>query len=184
MEIKNIFERAKEGDKSSKNTIFKEFYTPIFRYTRMRVKNKEDAEDLTQTIFLKLFSNIKNMTPVSPKALLFTIARNTVIDYWRTRKMNLNIDDHLDTLFSEDKKNSPSEHRELLKAMSELSQSEQEIIELIYFSDLDTKTISTITSKAEDNIRQIKSRSLKKLKTILENNELAHEERKDENIQL
>lgn len=166
MEIKNVFELAKAGDEGAKELIFNEFYTPIFRYVRMRVKRKEDAEDLTQTIFFKLFSNLKNMTPAAPKSLLFTIARNTIIDYWRTRRDFIDIDEHVDTL-SIDSRRASNEQMDLIKVLSQLSQGEQEILELYYFSGLDTKTIASITNKKEDNIRQIRSRSIEKIRQIL-----------------
>lgn len=167
MEIKKVFENAQNGDEASKELIFKEFYTPIYKYVRFRVKVNEDAEDLTQSIFLKLFSNIKNMTPASPRALLFTIARNTIIDHWRTRKSYANIDDHIETLFEGSGK-PDTEKRDILQALGMLSEKEQEILELSYFSDLDSKTIANIVNKTEDNVRQIKSRALKKLRSIID----------------
>lgn len=106
------------------------------------------------------------MTPAAPKSLLFTIARNTIIDYWRTRKDFIDIDEHVDTL-SFDSRRASNEQMDLVKVLSQLSQGEQEILELYYFSGLDTKTIASITNKKEDNIRQIRSRAIEKIRQIL-----------------
>ena len=52
-----------------------------------KVNNPADAEDLLQEVFKKaLIAGNKNTTPDNMNAWLFTIARNTVIDFYRSRR--------------------------------------------------------------------------------------------------
>ena len=52
-----------------------------------KVNDPADAEDLLQEVFKKaLIASSKNTTPNNMNAWLFTIARNTVIDFYRSRR--------------------------------------------------------------------------------------------------
>lgn len=63
-----------------------QLYTPILLYVKNRVGNQEDAEDLTQEVFYKLSkSNHEKVTSV--KNWVYTIARNSITDYYRKRKI-------------------------------------------------------------------------------------------------
>ncbi len=63
-----------------------ELYTPLFLYIRKRIHKLEDAEDLTQEVFYKLSkSNTDRIENV--KSWVYTIAKNTITDYYRKRKI-------------------------------------------------------------------------------------------------
>jgi RNA polymerase sigma-70 factor (ECF subfamily) len=56
----------------------------IYRYVYSKVRNREEAEDLTSEIFLKAARNIdEGRSRESMQQWLFSIARTTVADYWR-----------------------------------------------------------------------------------------------------
>ncbi|MEQ9365973.1 MAG: sigma-70 family RNA polymerase sigma factor [Leptospirales bacterium] len=60
---------------------FKKFHAELFRYLRARLPREEDAQDILQTVFLKLLEagpEIRN-----PRAYLYQIARNSLNDYGR-----------------------------------------------------------------------------------------------------
>ncbi len=59
----------------------------IFRFVLLRVSNREDALDLTGEVFLKFWHVLLQQGEIiSPRALLFTIARNKVIDWYRKKR--------------------------------------------------------------------------------------------------
>ncbi len=71
-----------------------DLYTPLFLYVRKRINNLEDAEDLTQEIFYKL-SKSNSDTIDDVKSWVYTIAKNTITDYYRKRKVYTeNIDEN------------------------------------------------------------------------------------------
>jgi len=56
----------------------------IYHYVYRKVGNREDAEDLTSSIFLKAVRCLQwERGPGSMRTWLFRVARTTVIDYWR-----------------------------------------------------------------------------------------------------
>ncbi len=67
---------------------FENFYEKqfdkVFHFVAQRVKNREDARDLVHDIFIKVYKNIdKIIHSDSQDAYLFSIVRNTLIDYYR-----------------------------------------------------------------------------------------------------
>src|SRR3989338_277965 len=83
-----LMERAQNGDTLAFGELYNAYFTKVFRYIYVRVKNKVEAEDLTHNVFLKVFesaSKFKNVG-ISPLAYFFTVARNTVINAWRKKK--------------------------------------------------------------------------------------------------
>ena len=62
-----------------------QLYNPLFLYIKKRVNDQLDAEDLTQEVFYKL-SNSKNSEIKNIKSWMYTIAKNSIIDYYRKHK--------------------------------------------------------------------------------------------------
>lgn len=65
---------------------YQENHDLIYRYVYRSVKNREDAEDLTSQIFLKVVSSMDDTRgALVVKLWLFQLTRTTIADYWRTR---------------------------------------------------------------------------------------------------
>lgn len=62
-----------------------QLYKPLFLYIKKRINNQLDAEDLTQEVFYKL-SKSKNDKIGNIKSWVYTIAKNTITDYYRKKK--------------------------------------------------------------------------------------------------
>jgi RNA polymerase sigma-70 factor (ECF subfamily) len=59
----------------------------IYRFARMRVASHEDALDLTQETFVRYWNYLQeNASVTNERALLFTIVRRLVIDWYRSKK--------------------------------------------------------------------------------------------------
>ena len=149
--------------------LFEEYYTPLYRYIRARTPNEDEALDLTQNVFLKVLKNGGEVT--APRAYLFTIARTTLVDFYRKKKSVVasSIDLDIDTLEGIIEYN-PEEnavlvdtHNELYEYVQALPEVQQEAIRLRYFSELSYAEIAEILDKTEVNIRKIISRAIKEL---------------------
>lgn len=65
--------------------IYKEFYPKIVRYLNKLLDNKDEAEDLTQEVFIKVNSGLKNFEGRSKLSTwIYKIATNTANDYFRS----------------------------------------------------------------------------------------------------
>jgi len=61
--------------------LFEQFRLPVFRYLLRKTRDSSRAEDIVQETFLRLFRHLSDERPMdNPKAWLFTVANNLVID--------------------------------------------------------------------------------------------------------
>lgn len=85
---------ALDGDSVAFETLFKRYREEIYALCIGRSGgNKEDANDLVQETFVKVYINLAKYDPrYTFGQWIYTIARNTFIDYVRRRRDNLSID--------------------------------------------------------------------------------------------
>lgn len=73
----------------NKNKLLADYYTlhraELLAYASSRLGDKDEAEDLVQNTFLRLLTTDKMLTEQTLPALVFTICRNLVSDYYRRR---------------------------------------------------------------------------------------------------
>ena len=82
-----IIERVREGDEEAFGKLISAYQRRIFNFIRGMVRNNEDAEDLTQEVFVKVFFNIRSLkNATSFKGWLFRIAYNLTLDYIRKKR--------------------------------------------------------------------------------------------------
>ena len=169
---KILIQKAKNGDNEAFGRLYELYFVPIFRYIYFRVKSKAEAEDLTQEVFLKAYSAIKNFEDKnkSPVSYFFTIARNTVIDYWRKKKeLVVNKDETFEKI--SDKNSDPlklTEQKEMgdfvKQAIEDLTQDQQEVIILKFINGRTNREIANLLNKSEEVVRQLQCRALKVLR--------------------
>lgn len=175
---KELMRLAKAGDSEAYGALYELYFTPVFRYIYLRVRDKEEANDLSQTVFLKVFTALPNFKEQnkSPLAYFFTVSRNAVIDYWRTKK-ETRVDDFdaiIERTIDEDdslqKSYEKNENQELIQsALQELTDIQREVITLKYLSELSNREIAELLGKTEEAVRQLQCRALRSLKNILNN---------------
>ena len=75
------------------NKIHKQFHSTLFNYVIHRVKDRDDAADILQEIFIKIAYKIDTLKDEEKlKSWIFTIARNSIIDYYRKNGKTQNHD--------------------------------------------------------------------------------------------
>lgn len=76
-----------KGNTESLEILIKRYLKPIFSFTYRRVGNSQEAEDITQDVFVKVWRNLKKFDRNrSFKTWIFTIAKNTSIDWLKKKK--------------------------------------------------------------------------------------------------
>ena len=80
----------------SVETVWNTFNEPLERFIRKRVSDEDIAADLLQDVYVKIHTNIATLRDTDRlQSWLYQIARNTVYDYYRTRKSHVEIPDEL-----------------------------------------------------------------------------------------
>jgi len=70
------------------NAIYSKNYSMVLNIVRQKVRNSDDAEELANDVFLKVYKylNIFDSNKSNFKTWLFNITKNAVIDYYRKTK--------------------------------------------------------------------------------------------------
>jgi len=175
--MKELVQKAKNGDREAFGLIYREYFSPIYRFIYFKVGNREEAEDLTQETFIKALNSLKQLEDRGGgfAAWMFRIARNTVIDYFRQKK-SLSLDElssgglhFTDGLPSLEESAAKSEEiASVFKVLEEIDEETREIVILKYVEGLSYKEISLVVGKTEEAARQASSRGLKKVKEKLD----------------
>lgn len=165
--------KAKEGDNDAFNFIYSQLFAPLFRYIYFRVNNKQEAEDLIQAVFIKIWLALPDFEPKEKNQFFswcFAIARNSVIDFWKKKKEILLEDAGIEPVAEENFLNSIDDKKAgeaVKKAILFLSDEQQEIIIMKFINDLSNKEIAEMLGKSEVAVRQAQSRALKELRKII-----------------
>jgi RNA polymerase sigma-70 factor (ECF subfamily) len=145
----------------------------IFAYIRKHTATREDAEDLTLEVFLAALEadNLSTLSEVERLAWLKKVARHKVADYYRkvSKCPSASLSDFAETLLDEGA--TPEEialqreqHGELYKLVRQLQPLQQQLLRLRYGEGLRCGEIAVILQKREEAIRQLLSRTLKRLR--------------------
>lgn len=174
MDHRALIARAQAGDPQAFEELFRVCYAPVFRFVFLKLKSRDESEDVTQEVFIKMLKSLPQYEDRGPSLLpyLFVIARNAVIDHVRRRRPEAG-DDELWALVSEDP--TPEESAKLgeetasvMKLLSQLSEAEEIVLKLKYLDGLSTTEIGAILEKSEEAVRQQLSRGIRHARSLLE----------------
>ncbi len=168
-------EQAQKVSKSAAEA-FAELYTQflpgVFRYISYRVTDKHMAEDLTSTVFEKALTKFTSYSheKAAFSTWIFSIARNTVIDHFRTSKQArtvpidnaLSVPDETDS--PEDDAVKTDEICRLRTCLAHLPKKELEIFSLKFGAEMTTRQIARTLGLSESNVGTTIFRSVRKLR--------------------
>ncbi|MFA5188693.1 MAG: sigma-70 family RNA polymerase sigma factor [Patescibacteria group bacterium] len=168
-EIQNLILQAQQGDQSSFTQIYNLFFERVYKFIFFRTKIREEAEDLTSRVFLKVWQNLtkyKEQKTAKFSTWLFQIARFTVIDYYRQAKTKVSLTE-VENYIGSEFNQAEQEIAEVKRSIHNLPVEWQNIITLRYFDGLDYAQIAKITGKTAVGVRVIAHRAIKRLGKLL-----------------
>jgi len=153
--------------------LYEEFLPKVFRYIRYRVNSEQETEDLTSVVFEKALVNFEKYSrdKASFSTWIFSIARNTVIDHYRTQARRpalslekAEIEASSNELLPDDVIVKMEEREKLQVCLSRLSPEEQEIIALKFGSEMNNRQIARTMGLSESNVGTKLYRAVRKLR--------------------
>jgi RNA polymerase sigma-70 factor (ECF subfamily) len=164
-----LLERAKQLDEAAVSSLVKQCYPFVFRYLYYRSITREDAEDLTSEVFVRVVKSIKSQKGYFP-AWLISIARNLLTDYYRKRGRSREISlEEIKEPFS----NSDEEKKDNLylgdirKLLDRLTGEQKEVVILRFIEGNSNEEVAKIMSKSPGAIKALQFRALSALRIIL-----------------
>lgn len=169
---KNLIENAIKGEAEAFGLLYDRYQPQIYRFIFIKVGHREEAEDLTHQVFLKSWENIDsyNFQGFPFSSWLYRVARNQVIDYYRTKKINLSLESIVEL-----KTENPNtkiiddalDIEKVKKAISQLNPGQQDVIVLRFIEDFSPGETASILNKTETAVKLLQYRAIKNLKKIL-----------------
>ncbi len=167
-----LVDLAKSGNGEAFAQLYEAYFDRVYRFIFFRVTDDQVAEDLASQVFLKAWENLHRYHPKGPfLAWLYAIARNTVIDNYRTRKQTVSLDEAAPIASQEEKLDDRLQMefdvKSLQAAMQHLTEEQQEVITLKFIADYDTAQIARQMGKSEGAIRALQMRALQALARVM-----------------
>lgn len=168
-----LVQAAQHGNAEAFGSLYRRYLTRIFRYVRSRISPEQDAEDVTESVFVKAFEALENYEERGAPfgAYLYQIARNAIVDYYRADELTETLDNA-----KADWDERPRVERQLIKkesvqeveaALATLPEHYREVIRLRLVMDLPTDQVAQWMGREPSTIRVIQHRALKALRQAL-----------------
>ena len=151
------------------DAIYDEYFDKIYNWSIKKTNNKEDAEDLTNSVFLAIFEYFnKDIKVEKIENLIWKIAYNL----WSTKAKNY-IKEKNNTEFDEEYQSIDNTdmldkviYREIVNNLDNvgLTVNEKKAFELYYINDLSIKEISEKLDSSDTNIKYYLYSARKKIK--------------------
>lgn len=165
--------RAQHGDTAAFAQIYDQHVDAIYRYVRLRVPTNEEAEDITEDVFLRAWEKLAGYRPQRPfRNWLYRIAQNRIIDVHRRQpQAPVSLEALADLDMSppdpapEPMLQALAAHdiQQLHQALATLNDQEQAVLTLRFTEALNFRDIGDILQKSAGACRILQHRALKKL---------------------
>ena len=153
--------------------IYTQYRDKVFGFVRSKIVNQTEAEDIVQTVFLKVYSNLDKYdeTKASFSTWIYIITRNTVYDYLKDKRDHPVLELIENTEESEEKTDDSLLNQEALEelacALQKLPQNQRDIIILIYYKNLDRRKVAEMFGMTYGQVRYLHDKAIKRLGELL-----------------
>ena len=170
---RELVERARRSDPEALSRLYETYFDRIYRYVAVRVGSTEEAEDLTQQVFLQAFEALPSFKwrGVPFSSWLFRIAHSQVVDHHRkasrTQVMPLEVPVAVagpDPCEEAEREMALERVREALASLTEL---QREVISLRFAAGLSTAETAKTMGKREGAIKALQHSALAALRRAL-----------------
>ncbi len=169
-----LIENFLKGDEYSFRMLFERYYDNVNRIVYSYTKNYDDAKDVTQEIFLKVYESLKSFKKKSKfSTWLYRVSVNMSISFLRKKSKEKNLFSleevgDLEEKFEEDK---PSYDRNLAeKILFELPEKQRLAFILSQKEGKRYKEIAEILNVSEKAVEALVYRARENIKILLEKN--------------
>lgn len=172
----HIINQIIEGDTKAFAILVERYKDLVFTLTIRMLKNREEAEEVSQDTFIKVYKSLSRFKGDSKfSTWIYRVAYNTCLDRIKKNKRQLNeiaideftehkiktIDDALENLETFE------QQRTIQECIQQLPSDDSFILTLFYYEDLSLEEISKIVNIDANTIKVRLFRSRKKLASIL-----------------
>ena len=160
-------------ERSSVSRAFDQLYelyaTDVLRVAYYYLGNREQAEDVTQDVFVKLLTNCPDLEPGREKAWLLKVALNRCRDLWRSSWIKKVVLGHpaFECFPAPDEIGRMADQCAMAEAVNRLKPEFKEVVLLFYYQGFSVSEIAGMLEIAEGTVSSRLSRAREKLQKEL-----------------
>ncbi|MCH8317187.1 MAG: sigma-70 family RNA polymerase sigma factor [Bacteroidetes bacterium] len=159
-----LIEKILRGNLAAFTDLVDKYKSFIFTLALRILDNREDAEEVSQDVFLKVFKSLQSFRKQAKfSTWLYKITYNTAISRLRKQKgetetVELNIE-HFENIESENVKNQvdllqrEQQKMYIEKAIKKLSEDDRVVISLFYLGEMSVKEIAKIIARSQNSVK-------------------------------
>ena len=164
-----IIQKYRKGDREYFGVLYDKYIELIYNFIYYKTHHREITEDLTSITFTKALENLDKFKNKKGgfKPYLYRIARNNIIDYYRTKKIDLNIDDAWDIDSGQDIKIDTDiklKVETVKKYLQKLTTDQRDIVIMRVWQQMSYSEIADIMGKTNSSCKMAFSRAISTLR--------------------
>ena len=169
-ELKELFIEIKYGNRIAFEKLYNNYNKLIYNIAYSILKNKQDAEDIVQIVFEKLYLIDKEKLPNrNESSWLYSITKNETINYLKRNKNNIDLDSIYNIEDDNNEINKIIDQDSYNRLISKLNNKEKEIISLKIISNLSFEEIGKLLKEPTGTIKWRYYKAVNTLKILLSN---------------
>lgn len=169
-ELERIFLEIKQNKTDGIENLYNKYKKVVYGIAFMITKNQEDAEDIMQIVFAKIYELENSKIPINNYASwLYSITKNETINFLKKKKNDISLDKIYEISNGNDELNEIIDNIEFNKLISKLKDKEKEIISLKIVSNFSFQEIAKLLKEPVGTVKWRYYKSIYNLKTILGN---------------
>ena len=171
-----LIQMAKGGDAEAFGVLYERHSQRVFRFLYAHVDNRQDAEDLMEEVFMRVWNTISGYHEkgVPFLAFLFRIARNGLIDHYRRSKPARQVASFED-LSLRDRESEPGERlaatlecQEVHQVLAKLREDYRTVLVLRLLSELSPEETAQVMQRSTGAVRILQHRALLAMRELIE----------------
>ena len=167
-----LMARIASGEQSAMEELIGLWKMPLFRFFLRSLNHHEDAEDLTQRVFIRIYrSSERYQAKAKFSTWVFTIARNLLIDEIkkRNRRPQMVFDEHIEKVGDGEDRRSEELTEILIRHLDSLPENHRSALLLRVQRELSYREIAEIMQTTEASVKTWIHRARLELRQSLSN---------------
>ena len=169
-ELKELFIEIRYNNKIAFEKLYNGYKQLVYGIAFSILKNKQDSEDVVQSVFTKIYQIDRNKLPTNQESSwLYTTTKNQAISLLRKKSNNVDLDTIYEIEDSDNEINKIIDQDSYNRLISKLNDKEKEIISLKILANLSFEEISKLVNESTGTVKWRYYKSINTLKILLSN---------------
>ena len=170
VELKELFLEIKHDNNIAFEKLYNQYKKLVYGIVFSILKNKQDAEDIVQVVFTKIYAIDKNKLPINNEASwLYSVTKNETLNFLKNKNNNMSLAEIYEIADNNNEINELIEQDSYNRLISKLDDIEKEIISLKILANFSFEEIGKLLNKPTGSVKWKYYKSINTLKLLLSN---------------